>query len=317
MTDVVVTDQAFGGVERERAVAESHGCSFAEFDARTEDAAREAVAGARVAFVNFAPMTERVLAELAPGAVVIRYGIGYDNVDVAAARELGVRVANVPDYGADTVADHAVALLLALLRRLDVYTGALRTGWVAPAAAGRIRGFGETTVGLIGTGRIGRAVAARLAPFGFRVIAFDPFVDAETLVAAGITAVTLEDLLAQADAVSLHAPLTEANHHLIDAARLAEMKPGAVIVNTSRGSLIDEGALADALGAARLGGAGLDVFETEPLPETSALRRLPNVLLTPHAAFYSDTSLANLQRLAAEEAGRALAGEPLRCLIGA
>jgi D-3-phosphoglycerate dehydrogenase len=262
-------------------------------------------------------MTERVLAELAPGAVVIRYGIGYDNVDVAAARELGVRVANVPDYGADTVADHAVALLLALLRRLDVYTGALRTGWVAPAAAGRIRGFGETTVGLIGTGRIGRAVAARLAPFGFRVIAFDPFVDAETLVAAGITAVTLEDLLAQADAVSLHAPLTEANHHLIDAARLAEMKPGAVIVNTSRGSLIDEGALADALGAARLGGAGLDVFETEPLPAVSALRTLPNVLLTPHAAFYSDTSLANLQRLAAEEADRALAGEPLRCLIGA
>ena len=316
MTDVVVTDQAFGGVARERAVAARHECSFAEFDVRTEEDTARAVRGSRVVFVNFAPITRRVLSELAPGAVVIRYGIGYDNVDVAAARELGVSVCNVPDYGADTVADHTVALLLALLRRVEVYTrGIQASGWIQPAEAGPIKGFAETTIGLIGTGRIGRAVAARLVPFGFRIVAFDPFVAPDSLRASGITPLDLDELLGEADAVSLHAPLTEANRHLLDRARLAELKAGAVVVNTSRGPLIDETALADALHEGRLAGAGIDVYETEPLPRESRLRDAPNVLLTPHAAFYSDTSLANLQRLAAEEADRALSGVPLRCAV--
>ena len=316
MTDVVVTDQAFGGVERERAVALKHGCSFEEHQLKEEHETAEAVAGARVVFANFAPITRRVLAALAPGAAVIRYGIGVDNVDITAARELGVAVCNVPDYGADTVADHTAALLLAVLRRVDVYTQAIRRdGWIAPADAGPIRGFAESTVGLIGTGRIGRAVAARLMPFGFRVVAYDPFVDPAQLQAAGITALGLEELLAEADAVSLHAPLTEENRHLLDAERLAMLRAGAVVVNTSRGPLIDQHALAAALREGRLAGAGLDVFEEEPLDADSPLRGLSNVLLTPHAAFYSDTSLANLQRLAAEEADRALTGTPLRCPV--
>lgn len=316
MSDVVVTDQAFGGVERERAVAERHGCSFAEFDVRTEEETAAAVRGSRAVFVNFAPITRRVLGELAQGAVVIRYGIGYDNVDVSSARELGVSVCNVPDYGADTVADHTVALLLALLRRLDSYTRSIQTdGWVQPAQVGPIKGFAETTIGLIGTGRIGRAVAARLAPFGFRVVGFDPFVDPASLRDAGIVPLGLDELLGEADAVSLHAPLTEGNRHLLDAPRLAALRDGAVVVNTSRGPLIDEAALADALHAGHLAGAGIDVFEAEPLPAQSRLRDAPNVLLTPHAAFYSDTSLANLQRLAAEEADRALSGLPLRCAV--
>lgn len=316
MTDVVVTDQSFGGVERERSVARRHGCGFAEFQLRDEEETAEAVAGARVVFVNFAPITRRVLSTLVPGAVVIRYGIGYDNVDVRAAREFDVAVCNVPDYGADTVADHTVALLLALLRRLATYTERIRVdGWVLPADIGAIRGFAQTSVGLIGTGRIGRAVATRLAPFGFRVAAFDPYVAPRELVAAGIVALELDELLATSDAVSLHAPLTESSHHLLDADRLAKMKRDAVLVNTSRGPLVDENALADALESGKLAGAALDVFETEPLPSASRIRSAPNVLLTPHTAFYSDTSLANLQRLAAEEADRALSGLPLRCRV--
>jgi D-3-phosphoglycerate dehydrogenase len=316
MTAVVVTDQAFGGVERERAVAESHGVDFAEHHVQTEADTIAAVAGARVVFVNFAPITRAVLAVLGPGAVVIRYGIGYDNVDAVAAAELGVAVCNVPDYGADTVADHTVALMLASLRRLNRYTATIRKdGWVAPAELGSIRGFAETTVGLIGTGRIGRAVARRLRPFGFSVVAFDPFVDGDTLRADGIEPVTLDRLLADADIVSLHAPLTEANRHLLGEEQFRSMRRGAVVVNTSRGPLIDEDALARALDDGMLGAAALDVFEVEPLPEGSPLRELPNVLLTPHAAFFSDTSLAALQRLAAEEADRALSGLPLRCAI--
>ncbi|PJJ73034.1 D-3-phosphoglycerate dehydrogenase [Diaminobutyricimonas aerilata] len=313
---IVVTDQAFGGVERERALAERHGVPFAEFSCRTEDETVEAVAGARVALVNFAPMTRRVLAALADGATVIRYGIGFDNVDVAAATELGVAVCNVPDYGADTVADHTVASLLGLLRRLKGYDRAVRErGWLGAGELGPLRGFAETTVGLVGTGRIGRSVAARLRPFGFRIVASDPFVSAEQLAPLGIELVSFDELLRISHAVSLHAPLTPENEHLIDAAALAAMPEGAVLVNTSRGGLVDTLALADALRSGHLAGAALDVVEPEPLPDGSPLREIDAVVLTPHAAFFSDTSLAALQRLATEEAERALLGQPLRCRV--
>ena len=318
MTDVVVTDQTFGGVERERAVAERRGTSFAEYQVRDELATAEVTVGAKVIFVNFAPITAKVLEGLAPGAVVIRYGIGYDNVDVVAASRLGIRVCNVPDYGADTVADHTVALLLAGLRRVAGYSARIRTeGWVEPASIGRIKGFADTTIGLVGTGRIGRSVAHRLRPFGFHILAADPFVKQAALKGTGIELVTLDELLEHSDAISLHAPLTEENHHLLDASAFSRMRLGVVIVNTSRGPLIDESALAAALESGRVAAAGLDVHEVEPLPARSSLRAIPDVILTPHAAFYSEASLASLQRLAAEEADRALAGEPLRCLVNA
>ena len=176
MPRVVVTDQAFGGVERERAVATGLGAEFAEHDCRDEQQTRDAVRGADVALVNFAPVTESVLAAMAPGATVVRYGIGYDNVDVDAARRLGVAVANVPDYGSDTVADHAVAALLSLLRRLPEYDRRIRTdGWCRLTDVGTLVGFASSTVGLIGTGRIGMAVATRLRAFGIQVLAHDPY----------------------------------------------------------------------------------------------------------------------------------------------
>ncbi|MCU1574943.1 MAG: D-3-phosphoglycerate dehydrogenase [Micrococcaceae bacterium] len=313
---VVVTDQAFGNVDREHATAREHGASFAHHQCSTEADTRQAVQGADVVLVNFAPITAAVLQEMSPGGVVIRYGIGYDNVDLDAAREAGIAVCNVPDYGPDTVADHAVSCLLALLRKLKELDARVRSdGWLRPNDLGPLPGFAQTTVGLIGTGRIGRAVAARLRPFGFTVLAHDPFVPAEALEPLGIEAVSLDELLSRSHAVSLHAPLTEGNHQLINAATIATMKPRAVLVNTSRGGLVDQEALADALEGGRLGAAALDVFDPEPLAPDSRLRALSNVLLTPHAAFFSDDSLANLQRLAAEEAGRHLTGQPLRCRV--
>jgi D-3-phosphoglycerate dehydrogenase / 2-oxoglutarate reductase len=274
------------------------------------------VAGAQVAFVNFAPITEEVLAALAPGAVVVRYGIGYDNVDVDAARRIGVSVANVPDYGTATVADHAVACLLALLRRLPAYDRAIRAdGWVTPTGLGSLPGLASTTVGLVGIGSIGLAVESRLRPFGITVLAHDPYADRDEPAARGVRLVDLPELLASSHAVSLHAPLVPATQHLIDAAALGRMRPGAVLVNTSRGGLVDPDALADALASGQVAAAALDVFEPEPLPLDSRLREFPQVLFTPHAAFFSDDSVAALQRLAAEEAARALAGEPLRCRV--
>jgi D-3-phosphoglycerate dehydrogenase len=316
VTRVVVTDQAFGGVDQEAATAERFGADFAEHQCTEEAETVAAVTGADVVLVNFAPITEAVLAAMAPGGTVIRYGIGYDNVDTEAAGRLGIAVANVPDYGSDTVADHTVASLLTLLRKLPAYDRGIRAdGWVLPGSLGSLPGFASTTVGLVGTGRIGLAVAARLRPFGFRVLASDPFADAAAVAAAGIELVDLPELLAASHAVSLHAPLTPDTARLVDAGALAQMRPGAVLVNTSRGGLVDSDALADALESGRLGAAALDVFDPEPLDPASRLRALPQVLFTPHAAFFSDDSVAALQRLACEEAARALAGEPLRCRV--
>lgn len=313
---VVIVDEAFGSVDAERAVAEEHGAEFLRFQCTTVAEARAAVAGADVAFVNLAPIDASVIASLAPGALVIRYGVGYDNVDVEAARAAGVRVANVPDYGMDTVADHTVALLLAGLRRIAGFDRAIRRdGWIGPTGLGEVRSFADTTVGLVGTGRIGLQVAARLAPFGFAVLAHDPYAPDSVFAEAGLRSVGLDELLASSHAVSLHCPLTPESHHLIDAAALARMRPDAILVNTSRGGLVDAAAVAAALASGRLGGAALDVFETEPLAADSPLRDRPEATLTPHVAFYSAGSLRKLQRLAAEEAGRALRGEPLRCAV--
>jgi len=292
------------------------GAEFLEYACRTEEETIDAVAGAAVVFVNFAPITRAVIEQLPVGATIIRYGIGYDNVDIAAATAAGVRVCNVPDYGADTVADHAVAGMLAAQRRLVPFTERLRRGeWLTAAAAGPIRGFSDTTVGLIGTGRIGIAVAKRLTPFGFGIVAHDPFVDDERLQAVGIEPVSLEQLFRRSHVVSLHMPLTPDSRHLIGSDALALMRDDAILVNTSRGGLVDEDALGAALRDGRLGGAVLDVFGTEPLSPSSELRSFENVILTPHAAFYSETSLAALQRLAAEEGARALRGEALRCQV--
>jgi len=313
---VVVTDHAFSGVEQEQAMAAVNGAEFSCHQCGTETETLEAVQGADVALVNFAPITEKVLSAMTSGATVVRYGIGYDNVDVEAARRLGVSVANVPDYGSDTVADHAAAMLLALLRRLPHYDRSIRTeGWCPPGSVGSVPSFSSTTVGLVGVGRIAQSLANRLRGFGFDLIGYDPVLPAEVALAAGVRLVSLEEVAEHSHAVSLHVPATPETHHLVDTDFLARMRDGAVLVNTSRGTLVDEHALAAALTVGTLAGAALDVFDPEPLATDSPLRDCPTALFTPHAAFYSKESLYNLQRLAAEEAARALRSEPLRCPV--
>lgn len=313
---VVVTDQAFGGTEVEEAMARAEGAEFAAYQVSTEEETLEVTRGADAVLVNFAPITDAVLAGLADGATVVRYGIGYDNVDVQAAGRRGVAVANVPDYGSDTVADHAAACLLALLRKLPFYDRRIRDdGWCEPTDLGPLPAFGDTTVGLFGAGRIARSLARRLTAFGFRVLAHDPFADPAAVTGDGITLVGADELVAESHALSLHVPVTPETRHLVGADLLARLRPGAVLVNTSRGALVDEHALADALRSGRLAAAALDVFDPEPLAPDSPLRGLRTVLFSPHAAFYSDASVRALQRLAAEEAGRGLRGEPLRCRV--
>ena len=316
MTRLVVTDHIFANLHHERAAAAALDTELNVFDIDTETDAIEALRGADVALVNFAPITDAVLSVMNAGAVLIRYGIGYDNIDLEAANRYGISVCNVPDYGGDTVADHAVTLALMLTRKILHFDRVLGAGdWISPPALAPILASAQTTVGLLGCGRIGFAVARRLQPFGFKLIAFDPFAQPDAAAAQGVSLVSLDELFRESNLISLHAPATTDTYKVVNAGNLAKMRPGSFIVNTSRGALVDQDALLEALASGQLAGVGLDVFDPEPLPVDHGLRVHPNAILTPHAAFYSEQSLQNLQRLASEEALRAGRGETLRCLI--
>lgn len=244
---------------------------------------------------------------------VIRYGVGVDNIDLGVASERGVRVGNVPDYGAEhEVSDHAVALYLAAARRIVSRDREVREGAWSIGQAQPMPGHRGATLGLIGYGRIARKARIKFGALGFsRVLAFDPHVDPSVLEADAVEPAALYRLCAEADCVSLHTPLTPETRGVLNGALIARLKPTAVVVNVSRGGLVDEAALAEALIAGRLHGAGLDVLEREPPDPANPLLRAPNTILSDHTAWYSESSVQELQSKAAAEALRALSGQPL------
>lgn len=286
--------------------------------AEAEDAATVLAALDPVALLARERKVDAALLDACPNLkVLVRYGIGVDNFDLETARARRVPVANVPDYGAEhEVSDHAVALYLAVARRLVARDAAVRRGTWGNEQAEPIPGRRDSVLGLIGFGRIGRRAAAKFRALGFsRVLVFDPALTAAAAAEASVELTDLDELCREADLVSLHVPLTAETRHLIDARRIALMKPSAILVNVARGGLVDEAALADAIREGRLFGAGLDVYEQEPLPADSPLRDAGNVVLTDHAAWYSEDAVAELQRKAAEEVARVLAGgRPLNWL---
>jgi D-3-phosphoglycerate dehydrogenase len=311
---VVVTDATFPDLKHERAAAARHGCSLEEAHCKSEEDVVAAAKGTDVLLVQFAKVTRRAMANLASNAVIVRYGIGLDNLDLAAARELQIKVVYVPDYATGEVADHTAALILTALRKILALERSVREGtWDPVGTAKPIKSFAESVVGFVGFGRIGRELYARLRPFGFTGLVADPYVDANMLATLDIRSVDLDELFSTADVVTLHAPLTPATRHVVNARTLSLMKPTAIVVNTARGGLIETPALQQALASKRIAGAALDVFEQEPLPPDDALRGLSNVILTPHAAWYSTRSAEQLQALAADEVDRHLAGRPPRC----
>lgn len=248
--------------------------------------------------------------------VVVRLGTGIDNVDVKAAGELGIAVCNVPGFGVEEVADSTLCLVLNLYRRTYWLANMVREGKkitgpesLREAAQGSARIRGDT-LGIVGLGRVGTAVALRAKVFGFNVIFYDPYLPDGMEKALGIQRVyTLQDLLFQSDCVSLHCSLNEHNHHLINDYTIKQMRPGAFLVNTARGGLVDEHALAAALKDGRIRASALDVHETEPFSYSSSpLKDSPNVICTPHAAFYSDQSVTELREMAAGEIRRAIVG---------
>lgn len=246
-----------------------------------------------------------------PGLRIIsRYGVGYDNVDIPAATTCGVRVAYVPDYASEDVSDHAVALLLACVRAVPRGDRRLREGGWNLVGERRLYRTAGRTLGIVGYGRIGSAVHRKMRGFGLsRVLVHDPEVPASTLSAAGCVPVDLDTLLGESDYVTIHAPLSESTRGMIGPRELELMKPGAYLVNTARGAVVNQAALAEALRRGRIAGAALDVFEHEPLDASSPLRTLDNVVLSSHMAWYTEESLVELRTKAAANVRSVLRGE--------
>lgn len=277
-------------------------------DRETDLAARAADADALLIF-HAIQVTEASIIHLSRCRMMIRCGVGFDNVDLEAAGRYGIVVCNVPDYGTEEVADHALMLLLAVARRLiPSHNGVVAGGWDPSWVFGAPR-LRSKTLGLIGCGRIGSAVALRARAFGLRVVFHDPYQRYGHEKALGVERCdSLEDLLPQVQFLSLHCPLTRETRHIINPKTLALLPRGAYLVNTARGPCVDLDALLAALDSGQVAAAGLDVFEREPL-ESERIRRHPRVVLTPHAAYYSVEGYTEMRTKAAHEIRRALTGE--------
>jgi D-3-phosphoglycerate dehydrogenase / 2-oxoglutarate reductase len=259
--------------------------------------------------VTYAKLPGELLRQLKRCKAIGRFGLGVDNIDVPAARELGIVVTYVPDYCMQEVSDHAMALLLALARKIPFSNKLVQAGrWEMPAVAPLRRLEGQT-LGLIGFGQIPRALAPKAKAFGLRVVAHDPYVAKQVLASHAVEGLGFDELLATSDFISIHAPLMPATRGLINAAAFAKTKKGVLLVNTARGPLIDEPALLAALDSGQVGGAALDVVVTEPLPANSPLLGRDNLILTPHTGFYSVEALKELQTKCANDVARVLSGE--------
>jgi D-3-phosphoglycerate dehydrogenase / 2-oxoglutarate reductase len=321
---VVVTSDRYGnethGLELEQELA----ATVTDLDvtlvgraSTSEDELIRAARGADALLVSTREAVTRRVLENIPGVKVIsRYGVGLDNVDLEAAADAGIVVTHYPGYCTPEVADHALAMILALNRRIVEQDRALREGaWVehGPSTRRILRGpiqpLREQTLGIVGFGRIGQAVAARAKPFNLTIAATDPYIDPEVMIAVGVEPATLEELLRRSDIVTLHTPLTPDTRGLINATALKLMKRTAVLVNTARGPIIDLPALARALQDETIAGAALDVVDPEPLPADSPFYRMSNVILTPHSAYYSERSVDVVRRETLLEALQVLRGK--------
>ncbi len=306
MTTVLVTPHRFPDLEPERSTLEPLG---AEVVAAKDlaDVKRLAPEAAGLLVTSFVTVDAGLVGTLRCCRAIVRYGIGVDAVDTDAATAAGIPVGNVPDASVEEVADHTVMLVLASLRRLFESSRALADGtWDVSAMRGTRRSS-ALTAGILGLGRIGRAVAQRLEAFGMTVIAHDPFL------AGGSShpLLELDEVLRRADVLCVHLPLTDATRDLLSEQRLALLPEAAVVVNAARGGIVDEEALARRLAEGALWGAGLDVFSAEPLPASHPLRNAPHAILTPHVGWYSSSSARDLQWRGAAQIARALRGERL------
>jgi D-3-phosphoglycerate dehydrogenase len=305
---VLVTDHPWPSIEPEQTILSAVGARLV-FASTGEEAELVDLAGDADAILTcFARVGERVVRAGPALQVIGRYGIGVDNIAVEEATSRGILVTNTPSYCTHEVAEHTLALLLTLARRVTAFDRAVRAGDWSLAAGQPVHRLHGQTLGVIGLGEIGEAVARRARALGLEVLAHHPRRSADDVRGAGAEPVSLRELARRSDFVTLHLPLTDATRGLVDAAFLAEMRPTAFLINTARGAVVDQEALVQALRDGRIAGAAVDVVDPERLPPDHPLLGLPNAIVTPHVAYYSEESLLELGRLAAENVAAVLAG---------
>jgi len=306
---VVVTDYVFPNLEPTERIMSELGAELRVAKSRETADVLDVSRDADGIISCYSDMNADVIAQLERCKVIARTGTGYNNIDVDAATKAGMYVTNVRAYCDDEVSDHAMALLLALARKIPYLNGEVNAGRWDESAAKPLHRIRGKVLGLAGFGNIPRQVAAKAQAFGISVIAHDPFVDADTYASFGVRGVSLDEMFEQADYFSVHAPLNDETHNMFDATAFARMKPGAFLVNTARGPLVDVEALADALDAGQVAGAGLDVLPDEPPASDLRLLGRDNVILTPHVGFYSEDSVVDLQELTAKQVALVLSGQ--------
>jgi D-3-phosphoglycerate dehydrogenase len=309
---VAVADSVFPSLDPAREVLSRIGATLSLAAEPTPAAILGVATEADALLVTYAKITAEVIQRMTRCRIISRFGIGVDNVDVAAATSAGIVVTKVPDYCIDEVSDHTMALLLALARKIPFANARVHAGrWEMPAVVPihRLRG---SVLGLVGFGRIPQLVAPKAQSFGIQVVACDPYVPPDVLARAGVEGVDFARLLKISDFVSIHSPLLPETTRLFRADVFRQMKPTAYLINTARGPIVDEAALAQALDARQLAGAALDVMEQEPPSSSSVLFGRDNVIITPHVSFYSEESLVELQTKASEEVVAVLSGRAPR-----
>ncbi|RKX89820.1 MAG: C-terminal binding protein [Spirochaetes bacterium] len=306
---VVVTDDRYGSYKEENEVLSELGIEVEVHDFKDKTEAKKVLRDADAVLVNLFPMTKEIILSMDKCKVINRYGVGYDNVDVKAATEKGIWISRVPDYSMEDTSDHALAHLFNCVRKITYRDRMIREGkwdlhkdWPSFRVAGK-------TLGLIGFGNISKTLFRKVSGLGLgTILVYDPYVDDTAIIKAGGTPVPLEELLKESDYVSIHAPLTEETEGMIGSSEFRLMKNSAVIINTSRGPIIDEDALYSALKGGKIAAAGIDVYKTEPLPEASPLRSLDNITFTDHAGWYSEESIVELKTKAARNILEVLKG---------
>ena len=313
---VVVTDRSFADLGIERGILEGAGCTVVDVGSKDPAVLAAAVADADAVITQFAPVNAGVVGAMTRAKAIVRYGIGVDNVDLDAAGARGIPVCNVPDYCIDEVADHTLAFILALTRQVVPHSTAVHAGvWGLVGEVAGFRTLASMTVGVVGFGRIGRAVVRRLVAFGGRVLVADPAVsDADVRAFDGVKA-TLDQVLAESDLITLHCPSLPQTRGMIGDGALARAKPGVLLVNLSRGDLVDPGALVAALDSGKVAGAALDVFSPEPIPAGHPVLGRSNVILAPHVASVSPAAVQRLRSTAASLALAAVLDRPLPSIV--
>lgn len=313
MPQVLVTDHTFDPLDIEQRILGPLGAVLDARQCKTAEQLLPLVADADAVLTQFSPVNAQVIAAMKKVGVIVRYGIGVDNVDLEVARQSGIPVCNVPDYCIDEVADHTLAFILAVTRQVVPNCLSVRGGrWGLAVPLAEMKSLRDLTVGVIGFGRIGRAVVDRLMCFRGEILVFDPAVRSEEIHSVGASAAaSLDEMLPRCDILTLHCPSSAQTRRMMDAAKLGRMRRGSILINLARGDLVDTNALVAVLQSGQLAAAALDVCDPEPIPPEHPLLQMPNVLVSAHVASTSERAVRTLRETAAELVAKRLRGEAL------